>query len=168
MTDIWQFSVGLKPDVALFLLIYYVPPHTTAAHQKVELDINLQLPCQLLKNQKDFQVFWLRKELQSNTAERGEKRRRGGTKPHHCALLPVSNHQASHRCNYLPLNNRGLQGHSVRCRWLQWQLQEETANFESQRILPSAHFITFKWEIPPLITLMNFLPSNNHSWATDL
>lgn len=47
--------------------------HTTAAHQKVELDINFQLPCQLLKNQKDFQVFWLGKELQSNTAERGKK-----------------------------------------------------------------------------------------------
>lgn len=51
--DIWQLSMGLKPDTALcrtrplvhFLQIVYVPPHSTEAHQVAELDINFQLPC---------------------------------------------------------------------------------------------------------------------------
>lgn len=58
--------MGLKPDIALcrarplvhFLQIVYAPPHSTAAHQVAELDINLHLPSQLLKNQKDFWLFF--------------------------------------------------------------------------------------------------------------
>lgn len=79
--DIWQFSMGLKPDIAFcrsrplvhFLQTVYVPPHSTAAHQVAELDITFQLPNQLLKNQKDFCYFSDLEKVYKSTAEREDK-----------------------------------------------------------------------------------------------
>jgi len=45
--NICQFSMGVKPDVVHFLLIDYVPPCTIGDHQKLKLDRNFQLSCQL-------------------------------------------------------------------------------------------------------------------------